>query len=174
MGFCGIREAHIEDLPYLLPIEQAAAAQFRGTAYDAIAHSKPTTWTLDSPRFPIWVAVNEQDQPIAFAVVRLLAEGPHLQEIDVDPNYARQGIGRRLIEAIATWARNQGHTTLTLTTFRTIPWNAPYYTRLGFQILNDEELTPVLWAIRSAEADLGLSVGDRCCMRLDLSHFSLE
>jgi len=163
-----IRMACPEDLPYLPSIERAAAELFRGTAYGAIADSEPTSWSLDSPQTHIWVAVDASDQPIAFAVVRCFAAGPHLQEIDVDPRYARQGIGRRLIEAIASWAKTEGHTTLTLTTFRTIPWNAPYYTRLGFRILEEAELSPVLWAIRSAEAEAGLVVGDRCCMQLNL------
>lgn len=163
-----IRSARLEDLPHLLRIEKAASELFRETQYEAIANSKPTVWNLDSPRLLIWVAADMSDQPIAFAVVRLLTQGLHLQEIDVDPQHARQGIGQRLIEAIAHWGKTQGHSILTLTTFRTIPWNAPYYSRLGFEFIPDEKISPALQAIRSAEAEWGLPVGDRCCMQLKL------
>ncbi|MBD1910763.1 MULTISPECIES: GNAT family N-acetyltransferase [unclassified Leptolyngbya] len=163
-----IRPARLEDLPHLSQIEKAGSELFRGTDYEAIANSEPNTWVLDPPRLLIWIAADVMDQPIAFAVVRVLTSGPHLQEIDVDPRYARQGIGRRLIEAIAQWAKAQGHSTLTLTTFRTIPWNAPYYSRLGFEIIPDEDISPALRAIRSAEAEWGLPMSDRCCMQLKL------
>ena len=46
-------------------------------------------------------------------------------------------IRRELIDnafvGIADWARAQGCQLLTLTTYRDVPWNAPYYTRLGFR-----------------------------------------
>ena len=42
---------------------------------------------------------------------------------------------------------------VTLTTFRDVPWNAPYYERLGFRTLAADEITPGLAAIRAHEAD---------------------
>ena len=38
-----------------------------------------------------------------------------------------------LIEHVAGWARAHGSPALTLTTFTEVPWNAPYYERLGFR-----------------------------------------
>jgi hypothetical protein len=55
-----------------------------------------------------------------------------------------------------------------LTTFRDVPWNAPYYQRLGFHILRDEELGPGLRSIRAHETQLGLPPESRVCMRLAL------
>ena len=57
---------------------------------------------------------------------------------------------------------------LTLTTFRDVPWNAPYYRRCGFRVLDEQEWTPGLRAIREREAGHGLDRWPRVCMRRDL------
>jgi hypothetical protein len=38
-----------------------------------------------------------------------------------------------------------------LTTFAHVPWNAPYYARLGFAVLTSDELGPELRATREGE-----------------------
>ena len=55
---------------------------------------------------------------------------------------------------------------MSLTTFRSIPWNAPYYARFGFRDW-DPEAAPasVRQALRN-EAAKGLT--DRCAMVMDL------
>jgi hypothetical protein len=68
------------------------------------------------------------------------------------------------IELAAGWAAARDLPALTLSTFRTVPWNAPYYARLGFRELADGELTPGLRDVLAAEATLGLNPADRICM----------
>jgi hypothetical protein len=60
-----------------------------------------------------------------------------------------------------------GACTSGLTTFASVPWNAPYYSRCGFRILDDAELAPGLRAIRQREAELGLDKWLRVCMCRD-------
>ncbi|MZD06511.1 GNAT family N-acetyltransferase, partial [Streptomyces sp. SID5785] len=55
-----------------------------------------------------------------------------------------------------------------LTTFRDVEWNAPYYARLGFRVLAEDEVTPGLARIRAAEAAHGLDRWPRVCMRREL------
>ncbi|BFV60853.1 hypothetical protein KCMC57_up59570 [Kitasatospora sp. CMC57] len=45
---------------------------------------------------------------------------------------------------------------LTLTTFAEVPWNAPYYVRCGFEVIEGDEVGPGLRAIRAREAAHGL------------------
>jgi GNAT superfamily N-acetyltransferase len=116
----------------------------------------------------VWVLANEQDRPIGFAIAHTLDESVHLHELDVHPHYARQGLGRRLIEAIADWARTRGATALTLTTFSDVLWNGPYYSRLGFRALDVATLNPALRAVWRAEESAGLPMAHRICMQLDL------
>ena len=44
----------------------------------------------------------------------------------------------------------------TLTTFRTVPWNLPFYARMGFAEIPRETPRPELAAVVSEEADRGL------------------
>jgi hypothetical protein len=53
---------------------------------------------------------------------------------------------------------------LTLTTFADVPWNAPYYARLGFEITPPNKITPGLREIRQYEAAAGLDAWPRVVM----------
>lgn len=86
----------------------------------------------------------------------------------MDPAWSGHGLGRRLIEDLVDRARRRGHHALTLTTFTDVAWNGPYYERLGFRVLADDELGPGLRAIRRAEVARGLDRWPRCAMRRDL------
>jgi GNAT superfamily N-acetyltransferase len=114
-----------------------------------------------------WVAERD-DTVCAYALADVLDGAAHLEQVTVHPDYGRQGIGARLIEAVADWARGQGFGTLTLLTFRDVAWNGPYYRRLGFVDLADGELCPELAALRVHEAELGLNVSIRGAMRRTL------
>jgi hypothetical protein len=57
---------------------------------------------------------------------------------------------------------------VTLTTFRDVPWNRPWYERLGFRVLGEDELGPELRARRDEEEHLGLPAALRVCMRRDV------
>jgi GNAT superfamily N-acetyltransferase len=163
-----IRCARPSDLIHLPAIEREAAAQFRATPYPAMANADLASEHLDLDHDYVWVLADEQDHPIGFAIAHVLDESVHLHELDVRPNYARQGLGRRLIEAIADWARTRGATALTLTTFSDVPWNGPYYARLGFRTLDVATLNPALQAVRRAEESAEFPMAHRICMQLDL------
>jgi GNAT superfamily N-acetyltransferase len=162
-----IRPARPDDLAALPVIEHAAAAHFRTTPYAYLA-DEPLSDEADLNHEYVWVAVEQADLPIAFAIVHLLAEAVHLHELDVHPDYARQGLGRQLVATVADWARARGATALTLTTFADVPWNGPYYTRLGFRTLDPATLSPGLQAVRQGEAEARLPMEHRICMQLDL------
>jgi N-acetylglutamate synthase-like GNAT family acetyltransferase len=71
-----------------------------------------------------------------------------------------RGIGRQLIHAAEIFARERHLESLTLTTFSDVRWNAPWYSRTGFEIsVGDERLT----ALVRAEIERGLP--RRCAMR---------
>jgi len=163
-----IRRARPDDLPVLTTIELAAAELFRSTPYANLADGSLTSANVDLDSEYVWVVVDSDDQPIGFAIVHVYDESVHLNEIDIHPQHARQGLGKRLIETVADWARERGASALTLTTFRDVPWNGPYYARLGFRELNPSEFSPTLQLIRQKEAEGGLPMETRICMQLDL------
>lgn len=116
----------------------------------------------------LWVAVGEDDVPIGFALAAVLDGHGHLYELDVDPAHGRRGLGRRLVETVLRWAEAQGFTRVTLTTYRDVPWNAPYYERLGFRVVLPEALSPALRALVARESALGLDAGKRVVMCRDV------
>lgn len=60
----------------------------------------------------------------------------HLQQLAVDPAYGRRGLGTALVDASCEEARLRGYSLLSLTTFRDVPYNAPWYARLAFVVIN--------------------------------------
>ena len=83
----------------------------------------------------------------------------HIDEIDVLQSAQGRGLGRRLMAHALDWARSKSLAQATLTTFRNVPWNAPFYRLLGFAEV--PEPGPVLRRIRERERDLGLDAHGR-------------
>jgi hypothetical protein len=57
---------------------------------------------------------------------------------------------------------------MSLSTFRDIPWNAPFYAKLGFRILDESELTEGFQQIRRQEHESGLPITHRVIMYCEL------
>ena len=54
---------------------------------------------------------------------------------------------------------------MTLTTFRDVPWNAPYYERLGFRVIAPADQGPELAALVAEEAERIPGDAPRVAMR---------
>jgi predicted N-acetyltransferase YhbS len=107
--------------------------------------------------------------PVGLARLESVDGHAHLGQLSVLPEYGGLGIGTSLVEAGAAWARRRGDRVLTLTTFADVPFNAPWYRRLGFQPLeNPEQSGPELASIVAEERDLE-RLGPRVAMSLALS-----
>ncbi|MFZ3560707.1 GNAT family N-acetyltransferase [Streptomyces sp. BH055] len=163
-----IRNAEPADLPRLQAIETAAGEIFRTLGMAAIADDAPPT-IAELERYRraghAWVAAEDAGIVVAYLLAEAVDGAFHIEQVTVHPDAARRGVGQTLIARAADCARGQGLTGLTLTTFADVPWNAPYYERLGFRRLTEAELTPGLRAIRAAEAEHGLDRWPRVCMR---------
>ena len=114
----------------------------------------------------LWVARAESREPVGFALAEDDGEALHLEEVDVLPEHGQLGLGARLVRAVIRQAEASGRP-VTLCTFRVIPWNAPFYERLGFRALSSEELPPALAERVAREAARGLLPELRVAMRLD-------
>jgi hypothetical protein len=75
------------------------------------------------------------------------------------------GSTRRRLGAALIAALEPAWSALLLSTFRDVPWNAPYYARLGFRVV--EPLTPALEVIRAEHLARGLDESRRVFMRKD-------
>ena len=89
-----------------------------------------------------------------FAALGRVDGDVHLEQLSVDPDAGRRGLGAALLAAVVEEARAAGAGRVTLTTYADVPWNAPWYARHGFGVV--EDLGPELAAVVRAEAALGL------------------
>jgi GNAT superfamily N-acetyltransferase len=89
----------------------------------------------------------------------------HILEIAVAKRFQGRGYGRTLLSAFERWAREAGFREATLTTFRDVPWNAPFYARLGYQAFAIDRHRPELQALRAAEKAAGIDRASRVAMR---------
>lgn len=166
-----IRAARPDELSLLTAIERAAGESFRSLGMDLVADDEPRPVGELRPYVEggrAFVSVDAADLPTGYLLLDNVDGAAHVEQVSVHPAHAREGIGRALIERAATWARCHGLDSLTLTTYVDVPWNGPYYERLGFRYLAPEELTPQLGAIRDQERASGLDAWPRACMRLSL------
>ncbi|MFN0122692.1 MAG: GNAT family N-acetyltransferase, partial [Blastocatellia bacterium] len=151
-------------------IEVAAARLF--LQYEATAHLSPAPRSAEELRLAyenhlLWVAVSSVEKTAGFAMARMLDGAAHLEELDVHPDHGRQGIGSSLVRAVCDQARALGIGRVTLTTFRDIPWNAPFYQRLGFRVLREKELPAALRQLVEKEERHGLPREMRVVMQYD-------
>jgi GNAT superfamily N-acetyltransferase len=166
-----IRPARADDLAALVGIELAAGEAFRALGMDAVADDDPGSVEDLVPyaeRGRALVAADAEDRPIGYLLLELVDGAAHIEQVSVHPDHARKRVGSELIDRASSWARSRGLDALTLTTYREVPWNGPYYQRLGFVYLTAEEETPGLRAIRASERGRGLDKWPRACMRLPL------
>ncbi|KUF19029.1 GNAT family N-acetyltransferase [Streptomyces silvensis] len=165
-----IRPVHDSELPRLQDIERAAGHCFRDVGMPEIADDEPPALEVLAGRLRAglaWVAADPAaaDVPVAYLIADHVDGDLHVEQVSVHPAYARRGIGRSLLEHLADRAAADGVPALTLTTFRDVPWNGPYYARCGFLTLDDGAVGPGLRAVREEEARLGLDRWPRVCMR---------
>ncbi|MFI6285149.1 GNAT family N-acetyltransferase [Streptomyces sp. NPDC051018] len=166
-----IRPAEAAELPLLQDIERAAGEPFRDLGMAEIADDEPPALDLlEGYRRAgrAWVSVDGDGPPLAYLIHDTVDGAAHVEQISVHPAAAHRRLGSGLIDHLASRAASDGLAALTLTTFAEVPWNAPYYTRLGFRTLGESELTEGLREIRRTEKEHGLDRWPRVCMRREL------
>ncbi|MEU3016730.1 MULTISPECIES: GNAT family N-acetyltransferase [unclassified Nocardiopsis] len=94
----------------------------------------------------------------------------HLEQLAVHPDHGRRGIGGALLAAVCDRAAEDGHDRVTLTTFRDLPWNGPWYARRGFTELPRAAWGPGLEHQWRVEEEAGIVVRVRIAMVRRLAH----
>ena len=167
-----IRPARAEDAGALPSIEQSAGEAFRTIPElawladgDNISAERHRALIADGA---CWVAAEEKGRPVGFLSAGIEGDALHIWELDVRLDRQGSGIGRALLERAVADARLRGLAAVTLTTFRAVHWNAPFYRKFGFRILEGAEIDGRLTGLLGDEAEHGMPSDQRCAMRLDL------
>lgn len=168
----GTRPAREDDLPRLREIERAAGRAFAALGMDLVAEDEPPSLEVlreyaDAGR--AWVRTDDADRPVSYLLVDVVDGCAHLEQVSVHPDAAGAGHGRALTEHLAAWAGGRGLPAVTLTTYADVPWNGPYYRRLGFGPVAPEDLGPGLREIRRHEAARGLDRWPREVLRREVA-----
>lgn len=163
-----IRPARADEIEIVRAIERLSATRFLGTDLAGLAEDEPTDAVTLAARIAAGglLVAGDGGAPIAFVMFRPVEDALYIQQIDVLPSHARRGIGAALLGAVGEIARGQGLAALTLSTFRDVPFNAPYYGRLGFAPM--EALTPAMVEIRAEHEARGLDETARLFMRREI------
>jgi ribosomal protein S18 acetylase RimI-like enzyme len=163
-----IRPARAADLRHLAAIEESGvplfAELFGGPLGPPLASPAPTGGhRVDQPGFLLVAG----DPPVGFVHVLVIDGFAHLEQLSVHPSAGRRGVGSALVRAAMEEARLDGFAELSLCTYRDVPWNGPFYQRLGFREV--ERPWPFQRDLRRHERKLGLDeYGPRVVMSAPL------
>lgn len=163
-----VRRATCEDLTLLQSIEDEADELFASVF--SIVDWRPAPPGLERSRQPGYILVvsdKPDSEPHGFAHVLGIPGGDHLEQLSVRPTMARRGLGRALVEAVKVESSQRGCARITLRTYATIPWNAPFYASCGFVECDPD--TDFLRDLFTGEQKRAIKYGHRIQMAFDLS-----
>jgi GNAT superfamily N-acetyltransferase len=164
-----VRYGKVADIPSLRDVERLASQRFASIEMlDIAAHDPSSAAFLEDRILAQRLLIAEDRTPVGFIHFDIIDGGAYIEEVNVDPDHAGQRLGARLIDSIAIFAGQDAGGALLLSTFRDVPWNAPYYRKLGFVDISDCALTPALISIRSDNVERGLNETQRVFMRRTL------
>lgn len=164
-----IRPAKPAEVARLPKLEEATAAMFPEAIFPARFHACTVSLArlaAAQVRQNLWVSLDREKQLVGFALLEIPEGTALLAQIDVLQEHGRKGLGRAMLGQAADKAHALGHAWLYLTTFREIPWNEPFYAKLGFTEVAEAELPAIISRIlREERAQIA---HPRLAMRLSL------
>ncbi|WP_281684258.1 GNAT family N-acetyltransferase [Thalassobaculum salexigens] len=170
-----IRQARPDELHLLAEIDVAADRRFAATPYAAAVDTYAPVQVDDlaamQDAWRLWVATDGDGAPVAFAHTHTDSDSVlHLAQVSVHPDHAGHRLTDGFLKALIRYHQGRGIAEITLTTFRDVPWNAPYYARIGFVEIPDAEADadPHLGPRLVDQVAHGLPRDSRVAMRLVL------
>lgn len=155
-----IRWAEAGELKGLVDVERAADGLYLSVGIDFTG--MPTS--IEACEDPATVLV-AGSPPVGFAMMTRIDGLVHIDQLAVHPDHGRQGYGSQLIEAVCAYAGDIASPAVTLTTFRDVPWNAPWYAKRGFEVMEPTTWGPEMAALVAYERGMGIAVAPRVVMR---------
>ncbi len=112
----------------------------------------------------VFVARDTQGRPVGFTLTSERGGTLYLDQVSVHPGHGRKGLGRALVRRVVADAKDRGLKSVTLSTFRDVAWNGPFYRKLGFREIPEGKHADWMCEIEALQA-AKLDVDKRCFMR---------
>ena len=164
------RPARPEEASLAAAIDEDAGALYTEAGLIIVASTDPpffaheaAQWTQAAREGRLLFACAPDGAPVGFASLGLVDGEPHLQQLSVRRAWMRRGIGRSLVTRAQHDSLRSG--ALWLTTWGHLPWNGPFYARLGFETIAEAACGPELRAILAAERRALPAAEHRIAMR---------
>jgi GNAT superfamily N-acetyltransferase len=164
-----LRRGSAADIFRLQEIERDAATLFRGwPGIDTSALTSVTALSdhLHAVAQGLSMVMDVDGKLAGFAIGDMQGEDAYLRELDVALAHQQRGYGARLVDAFVAAARAKRARHIYLATFRTPPWNAPFYARMGFREVAHADYLPWMTDLEASQAAF-LDLSTRVFMRLD-------
>lgn len=169
---CGAAQ---EEIPDLIAIDLAAGQLFAGTGLlpeTELGDHVPADVLSDAiPAGHIHTVRDAKGRLAGFTLTSVRRNALYLDQISVHPDHGRKGLGGVLLQRVIGEAKDRGLKTVLLSTFRDLPWNAPFYKRHGFRIVPKKRYETWMLQIEEIQAERGFDMSKRCFMARRLGLF---
>ena len=167
-----IRAPRLDEINKLVRIEKEADRRYLETRFRAFADTAgiPTDVArryIAEDRLLVAVV---DEEPIAFIGWHTSADPTVLgvSQVSVLTEFGRRGIGTRLLNTVLGRARAEGYRSVVLATQIEVPWNEPWYRRLGFRSVDPTDWTDWMRESVAEQQSSGIDWEHRVWMTLDL------
>ena len=165
---CTIRPARTGDVAVLQMIEHDAARRYASHDDTRFCLALPNRGDDEHAHVRtdgLALVAEVAGEPIGFILILPMDGRAHILEFAVTLDQQGRGYGRALIAAAEEWAASKRFHEMTLTTFRDVDWNAPFYARLGYDPFDVGPDRLELGALIADEIAAGVHSAPRVAMR---------
>lgn len=165
------RVARVDDVPLLQAIERDAARRYGElpeTLFCVDLGVRDEQEHRQARENGLAFVVEISEVPVGFILVVPRDGQAHILEIAIAQAQQGRGYGRELIATAEARAAVAGAREMTLTTFLEVPWNAPFYERIGYEAFEIGPDRPELAELVAEERRLGIHRAKRVAMRKKL------
>ncbi|HAO34605.1 MULTISPECIES: GNAT family N-acetyltransferase [unclassified Hyphomonas] len=163
----GIDDADASEVGVLAEVDRAASALFAPTGLlsaEALKDHVPIDILASAAENgDLFTARLDTGAPVGFALVSLRGGMLYLDQISVHPDQGQRGIGAALLTRVIDEAKRRKLRRVALSTFRDLPWNAPFYAKHGFREIRRSDMAEWMLELERIQAE-ELDVSKRCFM----------
>ena len=164
-----LRPGDPRDIPSLQAVDLAASALFSPTGLidEGPAGPQPIpAYALEAgcETGLLYVMDGPGNAPCGFALGRIMAPDLYLDQISVDPVHGRRGLGAALLWKVIAEADRRKLCGVSLSTFRDLAWNGPFYASHGFRELPRQRMKGWMRQLEQIQSET-MDVSLRCFMR---------